>query len=156
MVNSDKHSPTLVDYLILALSLIAGLVSILGATAVYVSQARESASPLWPLPGLVLLLWALIGLIGSLAIYLTVKGSSIKWQRSTWFISGMFIPLIVLGAFSIGPLVFIGFSLFTFSTVLLAFRRRTQWLISIGLFVLGAALNLVLLLVVILLGNPGF
>ncbi|HSB67029.1 MAG TPA: hypothetical protein VLD65_10640 [Anaerolineales bacterium] len=80
MVNSDKQHPTLVDFLILALSLMAGAESIVGAIAVYVSQARESAYPLWPLPGVVLLLWALIGLIGTLAIYLTVNGSSIKWQ----------------------------------------------------------------------------
>jgi hypothetical protein len=144
------------DFIALTLSFLGAIVSIGGAIIIYSSQAQDGMSPLWPLPGLVLLDWALLGLIGFLGAYLSFRQLSAKWLQVTWFITGAFMPLIVLGAFSIGLFVLIGFLLFVTSTILLAIRKRAKWLESFSLLMLGAICNLVLLLITITLGKPSY
>jgi hypothetical protein len=141
------------DFLALVLSFLGAIVSIGGALLTYSSQAQIPDAPLWPLPGFVLLDWVIVGLMGFLATFLSFRQSSAKWMQVTWFITGTFIPLIVLGAFSIGSAVLIVFLLFVISTFILAIRRRAKWLECIGLLLLGAIFNLILLFIIITLGN---
>jgi hypothetical protein len=137
----------------MVLSFFGAILSIGGALLTYSSQAQIPEASIWPLPGFVLLDWANLGLFGFLTTILCFRQSSTKWLQVTWFITGMFIPLIVLGAFSIGSAVLIVFLLFVISTIILAIRKRAKWLESIGLVLLGAICNLGVLLVVITLGN---
>jgi hypothetical protein len=151
----EQHSSWL-DFMALALAFFGAIVSIGGAILIYSSQAQIGTSPLWLLPGFVLLDWALLGLIGFLAAYLSFRQLSSKWRLVAWFITGAFIPLIVLGAFSIGLFVLIGFLLFMISTILLTIRQRAKWLESFGLWILGAICNLVILLIMITLVNLSY
>jgi hypothetical protein len=153
--NGDQQRSWL-DFLPLVLSFFGAVVSIGGAILTYSSQAQVAEASLWPLPGFVLLDWAILGLIGFLAAYLSFKQLSAKWQQVAWFITGTFIPLIVLGAVSIGPVVLIAFLLFLTSTIILAIRNRAKWLESFGLFMLGAIVNLLLLYIIITLGNQNY
>ncbi len=98
----DEPRRSWLDFIALTLSFLGAIVSIGGAIIIYSSQAQDGMSPLWPLPGLVLLDWVLLGLIAFLGAYLSFKQLSAKWLQVTWFITGAFMPLIVLGAFSIG------------------------------------------------------
>lgn len=141
------------DFLAFVLSFLGAIVSIGGALSITSSQAQIPGAPLWLLPGFILLDWALLGLIGFLSAYLSFRQLSTKWLQVAWFITGAFIPLIVLGVFSIGLFVLIAFLLFVISTILLAIRRRVKWLESFGLLMLGAICNLGLLLIIITLGN---
>jgi len=151
----EQHSSWL-DFVALALAFFGAIVSLGGALSIYSSQTPIAETPLWPLPGFVLLDWALLGLIGFLATYLSFRQLSSKWRLVAWFITGAFTPLIVLGAFSIGLFVLIGFLLFMISTILLAIRKRAKWLESFGLWMLGAICNLVILLIMITLGNLSY
>jgi hypothetical protein len=132
---------------------LGAIVSIGGALLTYSSQAQIPDAPLWPLPGFVLLDWVILGLMGFQATFLSFRQSSAKWMQVTWFVTGTIIPLIVLGAFSIGSAVLIVFLLFVISTFILAIRRRPKWLECIGLLLLGAIFNLILLFIIITLGN---
>jgi hypothetical protein len=152
--NNDRRSSWL-DFLALVLSFFGVIVSIVGAFITFSSQAQIAETRLWPLPGFVLLDWVILGLIGLLTAYICIQQSSAKWLRVTWFATGSLIPLIILGGFSIGPFVLIAFLLFVISTMILAIRNRAKWLESFGQLLLGAIVNLIVLLTIIFLGNRG-
>ena len=154
MNTDDEKRISRADFFSLALSVLAALISLIGAVAVYSDQVQFSVSSLWPLPGLVLLIWAVIGVVGFVATYLTYKRGWVWWKRATWFISGTYVPLVILGAFSIGPIVLIAFLLYLLSTILLAIGRGPRWLENLGILILGGAINLGILLAIISLANP--
>lgn len=141
------------DFIGLACAIIGALISAVVAIAVYVQQAVSSTVPMWPLPGFVLMEWALLGIFNFIAAYYVFRGSSINWQQAAWALTGALIALIILGAFSIGPYVLIAFILFVISIVLFALCRKPKWLPSIGVGVLGIILNFGLLWLVIRLVN---
>lgn len=149
---TERHIPR-ADFVGLAAALIGAIISIAGAGGVYLSQVSPGMAPLWPLPGFVLLDWALVGIIDFIAAYYVFRWSSINWQQATWAFTGALIPLIILGAFSIGPLVLITFILFVVSIVLFALSKKPKWLASIGALALGIIINLGFLLLVITLAN---
>ena len=154
-MNSQIEQPrSRTDFIGVATAIIGAVVAVVGAVLVYVEQAGISATPLWPLPGLVLLLWGLLGVIGLVAAYLSTRKTTAKWLQGVWFTTGAFIPIIVLGAFSIGLYALITFLLFLISALLLAFTRHPNWLVSLGWLVMGAVLDLGLLLLIITLGTP--
>jgi hypothetical protein len=78
---------------------------------------------------------------------------TVKWQRALWATLGTFIPLMILGAFSIGTAVFLVFVLFLISAVIFSIRQRAMWLVNIGFLMLGGVGNLTLLLIIIGLSN---
>lgn len=140
------------DFIALLLAFLGSAASIAGALAIYSSQAQFAETSLWPLPGLILFLWGMLGLLGFIAAYLIFRAASLRGLRTLIFITGMFIPLIIIGALSIGTLVAIGFLFFLISTLILAIRKKAKLLESIGLFMLGAICNLGLLFIIITLG----
>jgi hypothetical protein len=146
----------MVGFLSLGLSFFGAIASILGAFITYSSQARIPEATLWPLPGLILLYWSLLGIIGLLITYLSVKQNHVIWLKAAWFITGTFIPLIILGTFSIGLGVLIVELLFLIATIILTIRQRAKWLECFGLWILGAICSLLILLVMITLGNLSY
>ncbi len=156
-LNSEaKPGYSWIDFALLGLLFIGGVGSVAGAIAIYAEQAQFAGASLWPLPGMVLLLWAALGIFGFVAGLFTVQQSSVHWLQALTFITGMFIPLVILGAFSIGTLVLIAFLFFLASAVIISLRKKAKFLESFGLLMLGAVLNLGLLYVVITLGNPNY
>ena len=152
---AEQHH-TWLDYVALALSFFGALISSWGAFVTFSSQAQIPEALLWPLPGLILLYWALLGLIGLLTTYLSFRQIHVIWLKVTWFVTGTFIPLIILGAFSIGMGVLIAELLFLISAIILTIRQRAKWLECLGLLILGAICSLALLLITITLGNLSF
>jgi len=151
----EQHGSWL-DFVALVLAFFGAIISVLGAFTTYSSQAQIPATQLWPLPGLILLYWALLGLIGLLSAYLNFRQIHVIWLKVTWIITGTFIPLIILGAFSIGLGVLIVEFLFLISVIIMTVRQRAKWLESFGLLILGAFCSLVLLLIMITLGNLSY
>jgi hypothetical protein len=144
------------DFLALVLSIFGAIVSFWGALVTYLTQAQIPEASLWPLPGLVLIDWILFGLVGFIACYFCFRQVSAKWLHVAWFITGTFIPLIILGAFSIGPGVLLTFILFVVSTIILTIRQRGKLLASFGLLLLGSICNLGVLLIIITLGYKSY
>lgn len=154
MDNDNKGRISKADFIGLVAAFIGAIISIIGAIWIYSSMVQFGVSPLWPLPGLALADWALMGLLGFVAAYFVFRNVSVRWQQATWFISGAFIPLVILGAFSIGPFVLISFVLFMVSSLVLAVQRNPKWLENFGLLMLGAIINLIILFIIITLSTP--
>jgi hypothetical protein len=155
-MNSEQGtSSKLVTSIILILAFISTLVAIAGSIIFFVNQFQNSPSFLFPLPGLVLIDWAALGILGFFGVYFGVKQTPTFWSRIAWVVIGAFLPLIILGAFSIGFFVFISLSFFLASTILISILNKngTKWLNSFGLVMLGALCNLGLLYIFIVLGN---
>jgi len=152
----DEQRRSWLDFVALALSFFGGIASVWGASATYSSQAQIPEVRLWPLPGLILLYWALLGLIGLVTAYLSFRQIDVIWLKVTWFITGTFVPLIILGAFSIGMCVLVVEFLFMISMIILTLQQRVKWLGSFGFWMLGAFCNLVILLIIITLGTLYF
>jgi len=144
-----------VDTIAIVLALIGALASTAGAALIGLSQIQATGMSLWPLPGLVLLDWLILGIAGILGAFQTVRSADQKWLQAIWLVTGAFVPLIILGAFSIGPFVLITYVLYLISTLILAVRRHPKWLECFGSFLLGLSANLGILLIVIYLGQPG-
>lgn len=142
------------DILALALSLCGATYGIYAAILVYVSQVTDFGNPVWPLPGLILLYWAMLGIIGLIASFLAIRQSTSKFPNGIWIIDGAFIPLVILGALSIGMMVLIGLLLLFISSLLLTIRRKPRLLSSMGSFILGILGSSGLLLGMIALWNP--
>jgi hypothetical protein len=153
--NSDQHRNWL-DLIALIMSFLGMIVSVIGALSILAYQAQISSTPVWPLPGYVLLDWAIVGLIGFLAAFVSFIQYAGKWLSLAWLITGTLIPLIVLGLISIGPFVLIAFIFFVTATINITIRKREKWLLNMGLLLLGAAVNAGILTLIITLGSLSY
>jgi hypothetical protein len=153
MSEPSEIKPSGLDLIALIFAFLAVTLSFLVAVITYISQAQIAEVPLWPLPGLVLTDWILVGVMGFFATFIGLRKRSIVWQIIPWIFSGSYIPLIILGEFSIGFMVLITFLLSILSTIILAFRNRTSWLISFGGLMIGSIGNLAILMLIISLSG---
>ena len=141
-----------IDLLASGLGAIGALVAVAGPIVVLGSQPTNPGSSVWPLPGLVLIDWAVLGVAGFLGAYLGTKPLPGLWSKIAWFVAGALIPLMALGALSIGPFVLLSLVFLAASAVLVTIHQRLKGLEILGAFVLGILLNLGLLLGLIVLG----
>jgi hypothetical protein len=155
MSTNNEHQRPWVATLALVLSFLAAVVTFFGAIVTYVSQAQVAQASLWPLPGLVLLDWLVIGVVSFISVFFSLRRKTVGWLRLTWLLTGAYIPLIILGAFSIGLLVMLAFFLAVISTFIIAIRHRSKWLESFGLLMLGSISNLVILALMIEYAGSG-
>ena len=154
--NIEHHQPSWLDYLALGAVSFAVFLSIFGGLAIFSTQAQVPDAPIWPLPGLVLVDWMLLALIGFITTYFCFRGGSKSWLDITWVITGTLIPLGVLGIFSIGLAVLIALFLCVVSTIYFTIQRRGKLLRSFGLLMLGSIGNLGVLAIIIFLGNINY
>jgi hypothetical protein len=147
-----------IEFIALALAFIGVMIAVVSSYIIISNQVQVFKTQIWPLPGLVLTDWILLGLLGFLAPLLGLLSPSSSWAKINvnWFVSGSFLPLAVLGAFSIGPFVLISLLFVLVSAVIMTVLWKMKWLLNLGLLLLGAAANLVLLLIFITLGNLSF
>jgi hypothetical protein len=153
MTAEDDRSNFWVFLPALGLAFAGALVAGAGAGMVFSQQARISASPLWPLPGLVLMEWAALGMLGFLGAYLGRKSGSIYWRKIAWCAAGALLPLVILGAWSIGTLVLVSLLLLLGSSALIALQTKEKWLPCLGFFLASAMCNLGLLWIIIVISN---
>lgn len=131
-------------------------IALAGALGIGESQLGFPGASIWPMPGLVLLEWAVLGLLGFIG--LIAEGS---WKRTfnlvdTWFVVGALIPIMVIGAFSIGPLVLMTLLPFSAAVLLASVQAKGNWLRYFKILLIGAIANLALLYLFITLGRPRF
>ncbi len=153
---TEHHELSWLDFLALGIVFFAVIISILGAMVVFSSQAQTPEAPIWPLPGLVLVDWMLLALIGFITTYFCFRGGLTRWLDATWVITGALIPLGILGIFSIGLAVLFAFFLFAVSTIFFTIRQKGKLLRSFGLLMLGSIGNLGVLAIIIVLGNINY
>jgi hypothetical protein len=152
-VSKNEEQRSSWDFIAMLLAFLGAIVSFVGAIFTFSSQAQTPAASVWPLPGLVLLDGVLLGSIGFLTAFFSFRHGSTIWVSVAWFITGTFIPLIILGAFSIGLAVLVAFLLLVISTIIFAIRQKGNWLTSFGLVMLGSICNLGVLMLMLTLGT---
>jgi hypothetical protein len=117
---------------------------------------------------IVLIEWILLGLTGFLGIVLDNQRCSssyehlskeqenrkpaLNWSVVTWAACGALITMMILGAFSIGPIVLAAVLAFGGAAALADRRKRENIMISFRVLIAGALANLVLLFALILSG----
>lgn len=142
-----------VKFLTILLAFVGALIAVSGSLLVLIDQAQMPGTPVWPLPALVLIDWAILGVLGFLGVYFGKKTSPTCWQKTVWFATGALIPLVILGAFSIGLFVLVSLLFFLISAILITIQEKLRWRDNLGLLMVGAVCNLGLLLLFIALGN---
>ena len=95
----------------------------------------------WPLPGLVLLEWALFGLAGLAVVAIDSEGRPKHWGLVTWGVIGGLVPLMVLGVFSIGVFVLPIVLSFSGAAILSDRRRGRSMRVNLALSIAVALAN---------------
>jgi len=135
---------------------LAGIGAILcvgGAAITWLSQA-SSNSPnvsLWPLPALVLIEVAILGLAGFSGVVLDNQQQSSRWGRVMWIACGGLTALAIIGAFSVSVVVLLVVPalLFGGAAILADIRQNRNMLTDLGLFTVSAVANLALIFALI-------
>ena len=135
------------------LATVGAAVCISVAIIFWQNQLSSPSATLWPLPALVLIETALLGLAGMLAVVLDRDERTPRWGSLTWGVCGALAALTVIGGFSIGPLLFWAVLAFVLAAVLAGWRRGRKTLHSLGNFALGAVGNAALILLLIVVAN---
>jgi hypothetical protein len=108
----------------LGLALVGVLIAVVGARLVFQGQAEMQGSRMWPLPGMVLVDWAGLGVLGFLDALLHPRGQSSAWLKALWFVPGALLPMAIVGGFSIGLFVLLSFFSFLASAVMLTIPEK--------------------------------
>ncbi len=143
-----------ISFLVLVLGFAGMLFSVGGAVLFFTNQIQLSGASLWPLSDLALIDWAGVGFLGFLSALLAIRSSIKYWLIAAWIAAGALLPLIILGAFSIGLDVLPSLPFVLASAILVSVQKRMPWLDCLALFMLGAVGNLgIILILMILAGN---
>ena len=135
---------------------LAGIGAILcvgGAAITWLSQASFNSPnvSLWPLPALVLIEVAILGLAGFSGVVLDNQQQSSRWGRVMWIACGGLTALAVIGAFSVSVVVLLVVPalLFSGAAILADIRQHRNMLTDLGLFTVSAVANLALIFALI-------
>jgi hypothetical protein len=143
-----KSFSTIIQWTLGALG--AGI-ALAGALGIAASQGTSPGDSIWPLPGLVLLDWAVLGVSGFVGL-ISADTGKIKIEL-TWFTVGALLPLIFLGALSIGPLVLLSWIAFFVAVTLASAKNKANRLGYWKYLLAGIVANLALLFVLITVGQ---
>lgn len=124
-----------------------------GATSFWQFQKPSPDASLWPLPALVLLEWMLLGVVGAIAAFGDRRSERSLWRTIRWAVCGALFGLLIVGLFSIGPLVL--FAALSFLGAATMADRRYQPRVSapMGVLTAGTVGNVGLLLTLISLAH---
>lgn len=124
-----------------------------GAAITWLSQALSSSPnvSLWPLPALVLIEVAILGLAGFSGMVLDNQQHSLRWGRMIWIACGGLTALAIIGAFSVSVLALLAAPalLFGGAAILADIRQHRNMLTDLGIFTVSAVANLLLIFVLI-------
>jgi hypothetical protein len=140
-------------------AVLGAAICLLGAIGTANSQVQMSGPgesvyrALWPMPGLVLIEWGLLGLLGLVSVALSNLLRDAAWSLGTWAVTGALFVLMLVGAFSIGPFVMVAVLCFGLSAALGLAHQRGDVKVDLLALVAGAIADLALLLFFILIGR---
>ena len=128
---------------------LAGIGAILcvgGAAITWLSQASSNSPSvsLWPLPALVLIEVAILGLVGFSGVVLDNQQQSSRWGHVMWIACGGLTALAIIGAFSVSVVVLLAVPVLLFSgaAILADIRQHRNILTHLGLFTVSVVANL--------------
>jgi uncharacterized membrane protein HdeD (DUF308 family) len=135
------------------LVVLGALLCIGGAIGVWKAQLSSPAASLWPFPALVLIEWMLLGALGMIAAFGDRRSDPSRWTTVRWFICGALFGLLLLGVFSIGPLVLVAALAFLVAVMLAERERQHRVRVPLGILTAGTLGNVGLLLTLLSLAH---
>jgi hypothetical protein len=135
------------------LVVLGALLCIAGAASFWQSQLSLPDASLWPLPALVLLEWILLGAVGTIAAFGDQRSERSGWTNIRWAVCGALFGLLILGLFSIGPLVLLAALSFLGAAMLADRRYQRRMNAPLGVLTAGTVGNIGLLLTMISLAH---
>ncbi|MFZ2097890.1 MAG: hypothetical protein WAV05_14755 [Anaerolineales bacterium] len=139
------------------LLVIFSVIVCMGVAAVIGSQQ----SPLWPVPGLYLIEFILISIIG--VGNQLVKTSNVAFSKAfpwlsskaiTWIIVGILLPFVIFGGFSIGLFLLPALLAFLLAGIISDWRSTTKIISHIGIAVMSAVIQGSLILIFNIISFP--
>src|SRR5664280_627068 len=138
--------------------ILAGLGAIMciwGAVSVWIPQAADNPPgfSLWPMPALILIEVAILGVVGFLGIALEPRQLSTRWGFLIWIACGALLGLSILGEISISIIVLLGAPALAFggAAILADIRRKRKVLPDLGIVVASVIANFGLFYLIALL-----
>lgn len=132
---------------------IGAIICVGGAASIWLSQASPNSPDvsLWPLPALVLIEVAILGLAGFNGVVLDNQQHSVRWDRVIWIACGGLTALAIIGAFSVSVVVLLAVPalLFGGAAILADIRQHRNMLIDLGIFTASAIANFALIFALI-------
>jgi hypothetical protein len=127
-----------------------GVILCIGA-ALSIWSVEASSNPpgvsLWPMPALILIEVAFLGVVGLLGIVLEPKGSTSNWAILTWIACGGLLGLSILGDIAVSVIAYLGVPALFFggAAVLTDMRRQRKLLPDFGILILSGIISFALL-----------
>lgn len=135
------------------LVVLGALLCIVGATDFWQAQISSPAASIWPLPALVLIEWMLLGLVGAIAAIGDRRAARSWWTTIRWAVCGALFGLLIVGLFSIGPLVLFAALAFLGAVMLADHQYQRTVTVPVGVLTAGTVGNIGLLLTLISLAH---
>jgi hypothetical protein len=124
---------------------IGAIMCIWGATSIWIPQAADNPPgfSLWPLPALIVIEVALLGIVGFLGIALEPKRLSTNWGLLVWIACGALLGLSILGELSISVIVLLAAPALAFggAAILADIRLKRKMLPDLGVLVVSGIAN---------------
>jgi hypothetical protein len=140
--------------------ILAGIGAVLcigGAAFIWIPQAASNPPgiSLWPMPAILLVEVAVLGLVGFFGIALESQQPSARWGFLVWIACGGLIALSVVGAMSVSVMVLFALPALAFGgAAIVADRRRGRKPLSgLGVLAMSGIANLGLLFGLIVIGS---
>ena len=128
--------------------ILAGLGAIMciwGAVSVWIPQAADNPPgfSLWPMPALILIEVAILGVVGFLGIALEPRQLSTRWEFLVWIVCGALLGLSILGAMGFSVIVLLAAPALAFggAAILADIRRKRKMLPDLGILVVSVIVN---------------
>jgi hypothetical protein len=122
--------------------ILAGLGAIMciwGAVSIWIPQAADNPPgfSLWPMPALILIEVALLGVVGFLGIAVEPKRFSTRWGLLVWIACGALLGLSIIGELSISVIVLLAAPALAFggAAILADIRLKRKMLPDLGILV---------------------
>jgi hypothetical protein len=139
------------------LAVIGAIMCIGGASSIWIPQAASNPPgfSLWPMPALLLIEVALLGVVGFLGIALEPQQLSIRWGFLVWIACGGLLGLSVLGEMSVSVIVLLAAPALAFGgAAILADRRRERKILpDLGVLAVSGIANLGFIFAFIIIGR---
>jgi hypothetical protein len=139
------------------LAVIGAIMCIGGATSIWTPHAASTplGFSLWPMPALLLIEVALLGVVGFLGIALEPQQLSTRWGFLVWIACGGLLGLSVLGEMSISIIVLLAAPALVFGgAAILADRRRERKILpDLGVLAVSGIANLGFIYAFIIIGR---
>jgi hypothetical protein len=138
------------------LAAIGAIFSVGGAATIWILQA-ESNPPgvsMWPMPALILIVVAFLGVLGLSGIVYDVNLQPSKWAILTWVACGGLLGLGIFGKFAVSVLALLALPALFFggAAVLTDGRRKRKMLPDFGVLILSGIVSFGLLYTYIVFG----